>query len=46
VARLLVTGQMITDLVILGVGARVILGAVRLSRQRQPRGTGTIQPGG
>jgi hypothetical protein len=44
-ARLLVTGQMITDLVILGVGARVILGAVRLSRQRQPRGTGTIQPG-
>jgi len=44
-ARLLVTGQMMTDLIILGVGARVILGAVRLSRQRQPRGTGTIQPG-
>jgi len=38
-ARLLVTGQMITDLIILGIGARVILGAVQAGRQR--RGTGT-----
>ena len=35
-ARLLVTGQMITDLIILGIGARVILGAVQRGRQRQP----------
>jgi len=34
-----VTGQMITDLIILGIGARVILGAVQAGRQR--RGTGT-----
>ena len=35
-ARLLVTGQMITDLIILGLGARVILGAVTRGRQRRP----------
>ena len=40
-ARLLVTGQMITDLIILGLGARVILGAVQRGRQRQPHGTNT-----
>ena len=40
-ARLLVTGQMIIDLLILGVGARVIFGAVTRGRQRQPQGTGT-----
>ena len=40
-ARLLVTGQMITDLIILGLGARVILGAVQRGRQRQPGHTGT-----
>src|SRR5262249_23443538 len=34
-ARLVVTGQMIIDLIILGVGARVILGAVSRGRQRQ-----------
>ena len=44
-ARLLVTGQMIIDLIILGIGARVILGAVQRSRQRQPRHTRTTQPG-
>ena len=38
-ARLLVTGQMIIDLIILGIGARVILGAVQRSRQRQPHDT-------
>ena len=34
-ARLVVTGQMITDLVILGLAIKIILGAV--SRGRQPR---------
>jgi voltage-gated potassium channel len=35
-ARLVVTGQMITDLIIIGLGARIILGAVTRSRQLQP----------
>jgi voltage-gated potassium channel len=43
-ARLLVTGQMITDLIILGLGARVILGAVTRGRQRRPQDTGGTQP--
>jgi voltage-gated potassium channel len=44
VARLVVTGQMIIDLIILGLGARVILGAITRGRQRQPPpGTGTTQ---
>jgi hypothetical protein len=34
-ARLVVTGQMITDLIILGVGVKVILGAVTRGKQRQ-----------
>jgi len=41
VARLVVTGQMIVDLIILGLGARVILGAVSRGRQRRP-----AEPGG
>jgi len=40
-ARLLVTGQMIIDLIILGLGARVILGAVQRGRERQPHDTRT-----
>src|SRR5215472_3128534 len=36
-ARLLVTGQMILDLIILGVGARVIVGAITRGRQRRPQ---------
>jgi voltage-gated potassium channel len=44
-ARLLVTGQMIIDLIILGIGARLILGAVQRSRQRQPQDNRTTQPG-
>ena len=44
-ARLLVTGQMIVDLIILGIGARVILGAVQRGRQRQPHDARTTQPG-
>ena len=35
-ARLIVTGQMIIDLIIIGIGARIILGAVQQSRQRRP----------
>jgi len=32
-ARLLVTGQMILDLILLGIGVKIILGAVRRGRQ-------------
>ena len=35
--RLVVTGQMIADLVILGLAIKAITGAVRRSRQRQPQ---------
>jgi Ion channel len=34
-ARLVVTGQMIIDLIILGLGAKVILGAITRGRQRR-----------
>ena len=34
-ARLVVTGQMITDLVVLGIGIKIILGAVTRGQQRQ-----------
>jgi voltage-gated potassium channel len=44
-ARLLVTGQMIADLIILGIGAKIILGAVTRGRQRQPQNAGARQPG-
>jgi voltage-gated potassium channel len=44
VARLVVTGQMIADLIVLGLGVRVLVGAVQRGRQRQP--TGTVPPGG
>ena len=36
VARLVVTGQMIADLIAIGLGVRVLLGAVQRGRQRQP----------
>jgi voltage-gated potassium channel len=45
-ARLVVTGQMIIDLIILGLGARVILGAVSRGRQRRPAEPGAVPPGG
>jgi voltage-gated potassium channel len=45
-ARLVVTGQMLADLVVLGLGVRVLLGAVQRGRQRPPAGTGTAPPGG
>jgi hypothetical protein len=43
-ARLVVSGQMIIDLIILGLGARVILGAVTRGWHRRPEATGTTQP--
>jgi hypothetical protein len=44
VARLVVTGQMIIDLIILGLGVRVILGAITRGRQRRlSPDTGTAQ---
>jgi len=39
-ARLLVTGQMILDLIILGVGVRVIAGAITRGRKRRAQDTG------
>ena len=42
-ARLVVTGQMIADLVILGLAVKTIVGAV--SRARQPADTSSTQPG-
>jgi len=36
-ARLVVTGQMIADLVILGLAIKAIVGAVRRGRQRRPQ---------
>ena len=36
-ARLFVTGQMIADLVILGLAIKAIVGAIRRGRQRQPQ---------
>ena len=44
VARLIVTGQMIADLIALGLGVRVLLSAVQRGRQRQP--TTAVPPGG
>jgi|SRR5690242_6850795 len=44
-ARLLVTGQMVTDLIVLGIGAKIILGAVTRGRQRQPQNTDAGQSG-
>ena len=45
-ARLVVTGQMIIDLIILGLGARVILGAVTRGRQREAPGSGAVPSNG
>ncbi len=43
-ARLIVTGQMAADLVIIGIGAKIILGAVTRGRRRQPESAGAGQP--
>ena len=44
--RLIVTGQMIVDLVILGIGAKVILSAITRGRQRQPESESSEQQSG
>jgi voltage-gated potassium channel len=41
-ARLMVTGQMVADVVILGLAIKIILGAV--SRRRQPEDADGAQP--
>lgn len=43
-ARLVVTGQVIGDLVTIGLGVRVISGAVRRGRQQRPGMTGAVLP--
>jgi voltage-gated potassium channel len=45
VARLVVTGQMIADLIVLGLGVRILVSAVQRGRQRPSAGTGTVPPG-
>jgi hypothetical protein len=42
--RILVTMQMVIDLVILGLGARIVLGAITRGRQRRPDSEGSGQP--
>jgi voltage-gated potassium channel len=42
-ARLVVTGQMIADLVILGLAIKAIVSAVRRGRQRQPQDASNAQ---
>ena len=43
-ARLVVTGQMIADLVVIGLGLKVIVGAVKRGRQQLPTGAASAQP--
>ena len=43
-ARLVVTGQMIADLIVIGLGLKVIVGAVKRGRQQQPAGAAASQP--
>ena len=43
-ARVVVMGQITADLVILGIGAKIILGAVTVGRQRRPEDAGAGQP--
>jgi len=43
-ARLVVTGQMITDLVVIGLAVKVIVGAVKRGRQQRPTGAAAAQP--
>ena len=44
-ARLVVTGQMITDLVVLGIGIKIILGAVSRGLQRRQGQDADARPG-
>lgn len=43
-ARLVVTAQMILDLLVLGLGIRVFVGAVQRGRQQAPAATGPGTP--
>jgi voltage-gated potassium channel len=43
-ARALVTGQMIADIVIIGLGVRIIIDAVKRGQQRQPIQVGDATP--
>ena len=43
-ARLVVTGQMIIDLIILGIGVKVIAGAITRGRQRRGQHTDATHP--
>jgi voltage-gated potassium channel len=43
-ARLVVTGQMIADLVVIGLAVKVIVGAVKRGRQQQPTGAVAAPP--
>ncbi len=43
-ARLVVTGQMIADLVVIGVAVKVIVGAVKRGRQQRPTGAVAARP--
>jgi len=43
-ARLVVTGQMIADLIVLGIGIKVILGAVTRGRQQRPADASPVPP--
>jgi len=43
-ARLVVTVQMILDLLVLGLGIRVFIGAVQLAREEHPDPAGPAAP--
>jgi voltage-gated potassium channel len=43
-ARVLVTGQMVAGIVILGLGARIIVDAVKRGQRRQPMQAGDAAP--
>ena len=43
-ARLVVTGQMIADLVTIGLAVKVIVGAVKLGQQQRPTGAVAARP--
>jgi len=43
-ARLVVTVQMIADLIVLGLGIKVIVGAVTRGRQQRPADTSPAAP--
>jgi len=45
VARLVVTGQVTCDLIIIGLGVRVMTGAIKRSRQQRPGTANAMLPG-